>query len=935
MGVVSTGQITLYDANEVPVAALTNEVHAVPSNADGSNPDLSGAVTTLSVLLGTTDITNLYNVSATPSSGITGSLAGRTYTVTGMTVDVGYVDFTATRSGWPTLTKRFSLAKAKAGTNAVAMTSETTPPGTYDGQIGYYNGYFYQWSAATQTWVRLTTTEPAPRYFGIYEYPNCPAVTPHRYDTYLQISKTEGYKGVYVYDGGWRKTYEGQYIAQALADIMTVTAIFADGVDGRPVPTVWAASASIPLNTIIKVADYEYYKCITAGTTGSSTPAWDKGLDITDGTAHWKYLGDKPYIYGVPSDYGVPEFQAALFRTAYIHSLRGKDVYLEGSINALGGVFRGTLRTPQIETTPMSQGTSFPTPAPTWYYDGAIWDVFSGLAEGKYAASGTFNGKSISYLYRATNTDAALAAEINYYNLTYAGSVSSNGWQETAAYTSVISGLVRAHVAIRYDFHLFGGYGYARVQVNGVTVLEVAGTSTDWQYFNSNPFWLNPGNRVSLQLSSGGNFGTYARYFRIFPTISTVGIECADGSIYVAPSEYVSPSMINDGWRNTADSITANGLTFTANRNCWAGFELLSPIQAAVPGYSWIDVDAGSVFNGKANSQIYLEPNKQLAIKHTDGSIEYVAWGGHYNATGTVKLLDYPGDVKTYGKLQITETIGTNRSATDGTIVVRHLNAGGKSSIVFPSAVNYGSDYGYIAYEDAVSTNPTSEKSRMIIGVENDPTDSNEDDILLLTSGRVGINTINPAGGKVDLVGQLYVSSMVQTEGPFDGALQIREVNRVTNTQSSRSYAPRIGFHWGDRFAASIILFNGEFQLQALAGGDNFVPCRASNFITQSTRASKKNIREFKTSARRIIEAIKIVSFNFRTETSAKKLTQKHIGFIAEDAPALVAGEAHDRMDIANCVGLLLKAVQELSADNDALKQRIARLEAKIGRKTE
>jgi hypothetical protein len=115
MGVVSTGQITLYDANEVPVATLTNEVHAVPCNADGSNPNLSGAVTTLTVLLGGTDITSLYTVTATPSSGITGNLSGTTYTVTGMTVDVGYVDFTATRSGWPTLTKRFSLAKQKQG----------------------------------------------------------------------------------------------------------------------------------------------------------------------------------------------------------------------------------------------------------------------------------------------------------------------------------------------------------------------------------------------------------------------------------------------------------------------------------------------------------------------------------------------------------------------------------------------------------------------------------------------------------------------------------------------------------------------------------------------------------------------------------------------------------------------------------------------------
>jgi len=176
MGVVSTGQITLYDANEVPVAALTNEVHAVPSNADGSNPDLSGAVTTLSVLLGTTDITNLYTVSATPSSGITGSLAGTTYTVTGMTVDSGYVDFIAVRAGWPTLTKRFSLAKQKQGS-----------PGP-QGPAGP-NGV------------------DAPRCLGLYAYADRDAITGMiANDLVVLYSTTQSERGIYQYSGSsWTK----------------------------------------------------------------------------------------------------------------------------------------------------------------------------------------------------------------------------------------------------------------------------------------------------------------------------------------------------------------------------------------------------------------------------------------------------------------------------------------------------------------------------------------------------------------------------------------------------------------------------------------------------------------------------------------------------------------------------------------------------------
>lgn len=417
---------------------------------------------------------------------------------------------------------------------------------------------------------------------------------------------------------------------------------------------MWSASTAVPVNTIIKIADYEYYKCIVSGTTGSSAPSWNQGSDITDNTAHWKYLGDKPYIYGEPFDYGVPEYQAALFRTAYIHSLQGKDVYLEGNINALGGTFRGSLKTPQLETTEKIVGQTLQTPSPTWYHDSNIWDAFSGLAEGIYTASGSFNGRTVSRLYRATATNEATAAEINYYNLTYAGTVSSNGWQEVASYTSVINGYVRVHVATEVTFHLWGGYGYVRIQVNGVTVLE--GTNhklspSGWEYFNSGDFWINPGDRVSLQLSSGGDFQTEARYFRVFPTLSTVGIECTDGSIWAVPG----------GWRNTADSITANGTTFTASRNYWKGSEYIALFLPVITKYVWTTADNSVSFNGKPNSNVFLDGTGQLRVEHTDGSVDLIGEGGYFNITGSVKFIDNHGSVKVYNYdlNSMIETVGS------------------------------------------------------------------------------------------------------------------------------------------------------------------------------------------------------------------------------------------------------------------------------------
>lgn len=53
----------------------------------------------------------------------------------------------------------------------------------------------------------------------------------------------------------------------------------------------------------------------------------------------------------------------------------------------------------------------------------------------------------------------------------------------------------------------------------------------------------------------------------------------------------------------------------------------------------------------------------------------------------------------------------------------------------------------------------------------------------------------------------------------YNGALEIRESNLVTSSQSSFNYAPRIGFHWGGRIAASLSFnSNGIFYFRKQDG---------------------------------------------------------------------------------------------------------------------
>lgn len=96
-------------------------------------------------------------------------------------------------------------------------------------------------------------------------------------------------------------------------------------------------------------------------------------------------------------------------------------------------------------------------------------------------------------------------------------------------------------------------------------------------------------------------------------------------------------------------------------------------------------------------------------------------------------------------KLHIYEATGSTPTATTGTLVLDHGNNGGGSSIVFPSRVNNGSDYGYIRYDDDTSGNgSTTENSLLEIGVQNDLTDTFEDDIAIMPSGNLGVGTRAP-----------------------------------------------------------------------------------------------------------------------------------------------------------------------------------------------
>ena len=87
-----------------------------------------------------------------------------------------------------------------------------------------------------------------------------------------------------------------------------------------------------------------------------------------------------------------------------------------------------------------------------------------------------------------------------------------------------------------------------------------------------------------------------------------------------------------------------------------------------------------------------------------------------------------------------------------------------------------------------------------------------------------------------------------------------------------------------------------------------------------SLRSSKTDITPTKHSAVEEINKVKIVDFFYKDDVY--KSTPK-IGFIADDTDIIFSTPAKNSMDVYNCIGMLMKAVQELSAENKLLREKL------------
>ena len=99
----------VYDGKDSVMAILSNETHIVPCKSDGTIVSLEGATTDLSIYVGAMNDTDNWSTTVT-TEGVIGTLSNnnKTFTVTDLLLDVGYVDFLSRK-------ETFDIIKTRSG----------------------------------------------------------------------------------------------------------------------------------------------------------------------------------------------------------------------------------------------------------------------------------------------------------------------------------------------------------------------------------------------------------------------------------------------------------------------------------------------------------------------------------------------------------------------------------------------------------------------------------------------------------------------------------------------------------------------------------------------------------------------------------------------------------------------------------------------------
>lgn len=166
---------------------LDNDYQGIPVDSDGNYTEFPECTTTATVMYGTQDITDNCTYTITASQNIQGNWnkETKTYTVTGLTADSGWVNIKAAFLNNLVVSKQFSLAKQYAGPQGI--------PGVgIDGKTTYLHIQY----APVQNPTAAQMSKTPNKYIGTYtDFSGVDSTDPSKY-TWAKFEGDQGAQGV-------------------------------------------------------------------------------------------------------------------------------------------------------------------------------------------------------------------------------------------------------------------------------------------------------------------------------------------------------------------------------------------------------------------------------------------------------------------------------------------------------------------------------------------------------------------------------------------------------------------------------------------------------------------------------------------------------------------------------------------------------------------
>ncbi len=172
---------------------LDNDYQGIPVDSDGNYTEFPECTTTATVMYGTQDITDNCTYTITTSQNVQGSWnkETKTYTVTGLTADSGWVNIKAAYLNNLVVSKQFSLAKQYAGPQGIPGAVGT------DGKTTYLHIRY----APVQNPTAAQMSKTPDKYIGTYtDFSGVDSTDPGKY-TWAKFEGDQGAQGPKGADG--------------------------------------------------------------------------------------------------------------------------------------------------------------------------------------------------------------------------------------------------------------------------------------------------------------------------------------------------------------------------------------------------------------------------------------------------------------------------------------------------------------------------------------------------------------------------------------------------------------------------------------------------------------------------------------------------------------------------------------------------------------